>query len=77
MNPEWRLDALCLVFHDLPWIEEPDTRTANDEAAMAQVCAACPVASSCEAYVDEHAIRVGFWAGRAREPVTADEGAAA
>lgn len=68
MMPEWRLSAMCLIFYDLPWIEEPSARTRNDEALMARVCASCPVRETCLAYVEEHQISAGFWAGCGREP---------
>lgn len=77
MTPEWRSSALCLVFHDLPWIAEPGARTPATEAAMAQVCAACPVQTTCAAYIDEHHITAGFWAGRGCEPEATEEGAVA
>jgi hypothetical protein len=40
--------------------------------AMTVVCARCPVLGLCDAYAAGTRVKVGFWAGRHRDPVGED-----
>lgn len=62
----WRASALCRFFPGLPWIEEPERRTAIETCAMEAVCARCPVAVVCASYADRYGLSSGFWAGQER-----------
>ena len=73
----WDDRALCRSFPAMPWLAEPWDRAVTAERAMGAVCAACPVSDQCAAFVAEHRICSGFWAGVDRSPDTeTEEGAA-
>ena len=64
----WHGEALCRLFSNLPWIEEPERVTDSAAASMGVVCDVCPVRRACEDYVADHEVLSGFWAGRDRTP---------
>ncbi|MFI2361894.1 WhiB family transcriptional regulator [Promicromonospora sp. NPDC019610] len=63
-SAEQMRDALCAreEHRGLPWISE--TTTPGQRAAMARVCAACPVLTACAAEVATTPTTAGFWAGQ-------------
>jgi hypothetical protein len=67
-TPDWMSDAACARIPHLPWTT--DTHRAPDVLVdiMREVCAACPVAAACAAYVDTASITGGWWAGEDRDP---------
>ena len=69
-TPDWMSQAACARFPDLPWIA--DTNRAPDVLVdiMREICAGCPVANACAAYVDTARITGGWWAGKDRDPET-------
>ncbi|MEV0891439.1 WhiB family transcriptional regulator [Promicromonospora sp. NPDC050262] len=56
--------ALCArsEYRGLPWISE--ATSPAQRAAMASVCAACPVLATCAAEVATTLTTAGFWAGQ-------------
>lgn len=56
-------DALCAreEHRGLPWISE--TTTPAQRAAMARVCASCPVRAACATEAVTTPTTAGFWAG--------------
>ncbi|GAB3158023.1 hypothetical protein GCM10027059_02000 [Myceligenerans halotolerans] len=64
--PEWMRHGSCTSGPErlLPWIAEPGDASAAEVAAMARVCASCPVRLACA--VDARRESAGFWAGRER-----------
>lgn len=72
MTPRWMAKALCQHFPTLPWIAEPQDRSARADAAMAVVCVACPVLAKCQQYADRPDVTSGFWAGADRTPTSAE-----
>jgi WhiB family transcriptional regulator, redox-sensing transcriptional regulator len=62
----WRDDALCKKYPQLPWIDEPKCVSGRDRHDMLSVCSHCPVFAECLAFVKQHGIVAGFWAGRFR-----------
>lgn len=65
---EWMVDAACTKRADLGWINDPEQVGLDEEVAMMEVCASCPVQTTCETYVDQVGITAGFWAGYHRTP---------
>ena len=65
---DWMSDAACARCAALPW--SADTGTAPDVLVdlMREVCAGCPVANACAAYVETGNITGGWWAGEDRDP---------
>lgn len=63
-SAEQMRDALCTrgEHRGLPWIGE--FTTTAQRAAMARVCAACPVLATCAAEVATTETTAGFWAGQ-------------
>ncbi|MCP2265022.1 WhiB family transcriptional regulator [Promicromonospora thailandica] len=57
-------DALCArdEYRGLPWISE--TTSPAQRAAMARVCASCPVLATCAAEAATTPTTAGFWAGQ-------------
>lgn len=68
MSIEWRDQALCLRFADLPWITDPQHRSISAVRAMEGVCGACPVILDCDDFARSHRITSGFYAGKDRTP---------
>lgn len=66
LDTGWMRDAACVDIPGLPWIENPNHIPAVLAEVMAQTCAACPVLTRCEEFVEEAAVTAGFWAGRSR-----------
>lgn len=66
--PTWMGRALCSSFPSLPWVVEPQDRSAATERTMGAVCVSCPVSRQCAAYVESREISSGFWAGVDRTP---------
>ena len=66
--PTWMTRALCAVFPTLPWLAEPEDRSAAAERSLRTVCSLCPVASDCAAYVGRRHITSGYWASADRTP---------
>ncbi|MBO0609359.1 hypothetical protein [Myceligenerans salitolerans] len=64
--PDWMRHGSCVSGPErlLPWIAEPGQASAAEVAAMARVCAGCPVRLACA--VDARGESAGFWAGRER-----------
>lgn len=69
----WMDDAFCQHFPSLPWISEPEDRTAACEQAMAVVCSACPVFIECLTYAQDGEVTSGFWAGHDRTPDASED----
>ena len=66
----WMVDAACAEpAHDgLPWLADADQVTSKHAAALAWVCAACPVQAHCAAYAANTSVTGGFWSGTDRLP---------
>lgn len=45
-----------------------DSRTDEQRAACASICARCPIADLCDAYATASKVDFGFWAGTDRSP---------
>ena len=45
-----------------------DSRTDEQRALCASICARCPVADLCDAYATAANVAAGFWAGRSYPP---------
>ncbi|MGL5863887.1 MAG: WhiB family transcriptional regulator [Phycicoccus sp.] len=63
----WVDRAACASRPDLPWIDDVHRVDADARAAMAGVCAACPVAAQCGTFADHTEANAGWWAGTHRE----------
>jgi hypothetical protein len=65
---DWMREAACSRFPHFPWTA--DTGTAPDVLVdlMREVCAGCPVADACAAYVQTAKVTGGWWAGEDRDP---------
>ncbi len=63
-DTRWMVDARCLDYPDLPWVEDLHRASKQVRAEMRQVCAACPVRRSCAAYAVQVKATAGWWAGR-------------
>ena len=65
---DWMSEAACARVPALPW--SADTGTAPDVLVelMREVCAGCPVADACAAYVETAKVTGGWWAGEDRDP---------
>ena len=63
-SAEQMRDALCArdEHRGLPWISE--TTSPAQRAAMARVCASCPVLATCAVEVATTPTTAGFWAGQ-------------
>ena len=64
----WMDEAACARRPGLGWVKDFDQVGLGEECTMAVVCAACPVLTACEAYVEAAGICGGFWAGHHRTP---------
>ena len=66
----WMADAACaLPAHSgLPWLADADQVTSKHAAAMAWVCAGCPVQVLCAVYAANTSVTGGFWSGTDRLP---------
>ena len=64
----WMKKASCARTPHLGWLRDPERVGYAEEAAMATVCARCPVLAACEAYVQAEEITGGFWAGHHQTP---------
>ncbi|MBO0609575.1 hypothetical protein [Myceligenerans salitolerans] len=75
--PDWMADGACTSgpARLLPWIEEPGIASPLQIAAMARVCAGCPVRLACG--VEARAMTSGFWAGSQRGTAELDNDTAA
>jgi len=64
---DWTREAACAVppASALPWTADPGDASPAEVAAMARVCAGCPVRLACAAYAHS-GVTAGFWAGRER-----------
>ena len=67
-DTDWMDQAGCKRVPDLPWIEDPENVTVQQEACMTVVCLGCPVVAECRAYIGRHEITAGFWAGLHHTP---------
>lgn len=66
----WMADAACAEpAHDgLPWLADANQVTSKHTAAMAGVCAGCPVQPLCAGYAANASVTGGFWSGQDRLP---------
>lgn len=66
----WMADAACAqpAHGGLPWLADTDKVTNKHTAAMAGVCAGCPVLRVCAAYAASTGVTGGFWSGQDRLP---------
>ena len=66
----WMTDAACAepVHGGLPWLADADQVTSKHTAAMAGVCARCPVQVLCATYAANTSVTGGFWSGTDRLP---------
>ena len=66
----WMADAACAkpVHGGLPWLADADQVTNKHAAAMAWVCAGCPVQALCATYAANASVTGGFWSGTDRLP---------
>lgn len=66
LNQSWTERAACVFHVDLPWTGDHRPPEAH-RAAMAAVCAGCPVLTKCAAYALEgyngRGVEGGFYAG--------------
>lgn len=56
----------CGTRPDLPWLTDTQDLTKAAVRDLARVCRRCPVRVLCAAYVVEHDIVGGYWAGQDR-----------
>ncbi|MGL5857879.1 MAG: WhiB family transcriptional regulator [Angustibacter sp.] len=63
----WVERAACASRPDLPWIDDAHRVDADARAAMAGLCASCPVAAQCRAFADHTKANAGWWAGTHRD----------
>lgn len=66
----WMVDAACTqaAHGGLPWLADADQVTNKHAAAMAWVCAGCPVQALCATYAANASVTGGFWSGSDRLP---------
>lgn len=66
----WMADAACTgpAHAGLPWLADADQVTSKHTAAMAGVCAGCPVQVLCATYAANTSVTGGFWSGTDRLP---------
>ena len=67
-DDRWMHRATCVDRLDLPWTTDTADLPVGAPAAMATVCAECPVRDACAGFVVAAGITGGTWAGLDRNP---------
>lgn len=61
----WAEKAICRG-HPTPGDQDPWFPNSTNVQAATSICERCPVRPECDAYADEHKIRVGIWGAKSQ-----------